>query len=172
MAQTLEARLTSKIVATYSNAGDLSFPSESFMLTVAKALTDGTGLLKAQVLASDQRTLSTGTPTEDLDLKAFPCAYGTAAFTKIKAILISVVTTTTGATLTVAPGAANGLEALFGALGDADESILTLQANGSILLVTGDTGYVVDATHKILKMTTAATTLTYNIVIIGEGTVS
>jgi len=162
------AEVQSKIRWQFNNSLDLSTPSESFQYSPRKAFTDGTGANKAQVAASDQRTLTTGTD-ETLDLKALGCAFGTAAFTKVKAIRIELVTATTGYTLKVKAGASNGLSAWFS---DASDELI-VQAGGAVQLEAPIDGYVVDATHKTIQITNpAGGSATYNIIVIGEGTVS
>lgn len=168
MSQTLTATVQAKIQAAYANALPLSSPTESFLKTITMNLVNGTGANKAQVLASDQRTLTTGT-NETLDLKAMANAFGSAALTKIKAILFEVVTATTGYTLKVTAGASNGLSAFFS---DASDE-LALQAGGGALLWAPVDGYTVDATHKTLKITNpSGGSVVYNIIVIGEGAVS
>ena len=168
MAQTLTAQVVAKATATYTDARGISTPTVNFNKTVTTAITDGTGRDKAQVLADVQTTLTTlGDVT--LDLKALDSAFGSAAFTKIKAILVEVVTDTTGYTLKMKAGAADGFSACFS--DPSDE--LVLQADSVLLLTSPRDGYTVDATHKTLLFTNpSGGSITFNLVVIGEGAIS
>lgn len=153
---------------TMTNAGDLSTPTDALQVTTTRTFTNGTGSGKVQVGIADQRQLTTGTD-ETLDLKAILSAFGSAALTKIKAVRIELVTATAGYTLKVKAGASNGLSAWFS---DASDE-LVIQAGGAWQLESPVDGYVVDATHKTVKITNpAGGTATYNILILAEGAVS
>ncbi len=168
MAQSLASEVLTRIKWTYTNSLDLSTPAEVMSDTCTQTFTDGTGSGKAQVAWSDQRTITTASD-ETLDLKAVTTAFGTAAFTKIKALRIEVVTATTGYTLKMTAGASNGLSAFFS---DASDEIV-IQAGGGLTLEAPVDGYTVDDTHKTLKMSNpAGGSVVYNIFVIGEGAIA
>jgi hypothetical protein len=159
-----------KITATseFTNALDLSSISDTLRLPITHAFTAGTGALKAQITWHDQRTLA-AEATDSLDLAGgLSHAFGTATFTKIKALLIYNTTATTGIVLHVGGAASNALATLTGAVND----VMVVGAGGSLVLTAPTDGYVVTAgTADILKIynPSATTALTYDIVVIGEG---
>ncbi len=169
MGQTLTATWKAQVSHTYANALDLSTVTDSMGDTITKSITNGTGANKAQVLWHDQRTLAT-TTGEDLDLAggALTNAFGAVTFTKIKGILLEVETTTTGYRLQIG-GDANSLP-LFGATTD----YLEVQAGGVLMLVAPVDGYTVTAdTGDILQVyNPSGGSVTYNITIIGEGSIA
>lgn len=169
MAVALErAEIQTRMRWTFTNAADLSSITDSLLKNKVTSFADGTGAGKAQIVVSDQRTISDGAD-ETLDLKSLGAAFGSAAFAKLKALRIEVVTVTTGYTLKLKAGASNGLSAIFS--DSSDE--LVLQAGGALTLEAPVDGYVVDATHKTVKVTNpSAGAVTYNLYLIGEGTVS
>lgn len=151
-----------------TNTLDLSAPVDALSQSTTRTFTNGTGANKAQIAVSDQRTLTTAT-NETLDLKAITSAFGSAAFTKVKAIRLELVTAAAGYTLKIKAGASNGLSAFFS---DASDEIV-LTAGGGLTLEAPVDGYTVDATHKTLLITNpSGGSAVYNIYVIGEGTIS
>lgn len=169
MAVSLTGNMRVVFANSFANNLDISTVTEQLSKTYAKETTSGTGQNKANVQWHDTRTLTTGA-TETLDLQALAgAAFGTVNLSKIKALVINVTTTTTGYTLKLKAGASNGFSACFS--DPSDELVIT--NNGLLaLFATGD-GYTVDATHKTILLTNpAGGSLTYDIIIVGEGSVS
>ena len=128
-----------------------------------QALADGTGSGKAQAHWHDQRTLAQGAD-ETLDLSALVGPFGSADFSKVKAILIRVVTATANVELTVGPAAATAFDEIFATLGP----------NGILPAFNPVDGWaVVTDTNDLLKLANTGTgSLTYDIIVIGEGAIS
>jgi hypothetical protein len=169
MATTLAAQVRAIITGNWDNGLDLSTVRDALSQNVVQELTNGTGANKGQVQWHDERSLAT--ESENLDLTALAGgAFGTVTFTKIKWLIIQVETVTP--TVRIEMGAAGGNDWAGSAqlLKDASD-IIRLCAGGLYLFTSPVDGWVVDSDQKVLKMN-AIGTLTYKIMIIGEGTVA
>lgn len=168
MATTFSGLVRAVISGTFVNALDLSSVTDGLSKNYSTSFTDGTGSGKAQIQFHDSRTLVT-TTDETLDLTALIGAFGAAAFAKIKALIVSVATQSNGYRLQIGGAAENAVSGMFADPGD----ILEVQAGSTLVLTAPVNGYVVDATHKNLKISNpSGGSVTYDIIIIGEGAVS
>lgn len=128
-----------------------------------QGLLDGTGSGKAQAHWHDRRTLAESA-SEDLDLSALPGPHGTVSFTKLKVIIVRVATETAGAEISVGPASATPFAEVSAALGP----------NGILPVGNPVDGWAVTAnTNDLLKVANTGTgSVTYDIVLIGEGSVT
>ena len=171
MARSLAASIRAALTATYTNAQDLSTPSDALSLTGTNTFTNGTGANQANVVWHDQRTLSS-TTSEDLDLAASLASTlgGTITFTAIKAIYIEVTTTTASTVVEIGAASANQF---IGPLKHSSD-IASIGGGGVFLVSSPVDGWTVTAgTGDLLKINnTSAHSATYKIVIVGIGTVA
>jgi len=164
--------LVESINSKFRNTLDLSTIDDSLVKSYSTSLTNGTGANKAQIQWADQRTLLT-TAGETLDLRALVgAAFGTALFTKVKYLLIKPITATAGYRLEVGAADANQFCGSLGPLKDAT-SLAIAGAGGGVKFESPVDGFTVDATHKDLKIyNPSGGSVTYDIIIIGEGSVA
>lgn len=167
----LTAKIAVALEVTLTKALDLGNARDPLRISKILNLTNGTGAGKAQQVFHDQRTLEGGA-SEDLDLSGgFDNAFGeSVSFTDIKALYIEAASTNTD-DLLVGGATANGFATMFGESTDK----LVLKPGGAVLLFApGADGYAVTAdTGDLLKVADGgAGGATYDIVVIGEGTVS
>lgn len=166
MATSLTSNLELTLRWLYTNAGDLSTPTENARVSFDDELTNGTGAIDtADKVWSDTRTLAA--TTEELDLAgSLTDAWGaTLTFARIKCIFIHNTTTTVGYTLTVG-GAASNAFPLFADTTDKyaigpDGKFLIWEPSAAAKAVTAGTG-------DKLKFDSGANSVTYKIIIIGS----
>jgi len=168
MAQTISGSVEIKCQYSYANQLVLETPISAFNQSIRKNFTYGSGANKAQAAWTDSRSLAT-TASEEIDLQALVNAFGNLSVAKIKALIISVKTTTTGYRLVVGGAATNAWEAWTTVPG----STIRVSAGSQLVLTDFVDGGIVDATHKILKISNpSGGTVDYDIIVICEGTVS
>lgn len=170
MANTLTGTIQLKPDFSFLNSLDLTTVTDRLQPIITETYADGTGANKAQVTFHDRRTLAT-TTAEELDLAgSLKCAFGTVTFTKIKAMIIRVVTTTAGYRLEVGGAAANAFETFLVAAGDA----IKIGAGGTLMLTSPVDGFAVTAdTADLLKIyNPSGGEIIYDIILIGEGSVA
>jgi hypothetical protein len=165
------AKITTRIVASQTNAKDLSTPQADIVRSIEQSYADGTGADQAQIVWGDTRTLGSSA-SESLDLAGGLTHElgGTITFTAIKEIIIEGDEDNTG-NLRVGAGVANAFVGPFGA-----------SAIGNLVGPLGlfhqrdrsATGWAVTAgTGDLLRIENlVAATANYNITIIGEGSVA
>ncbi len=162
----LTTAITAQVVATLTDALDLSTVTDPLDSVTRIALTSGTGANQADMLWHDRRTL-TASATEDLDLAGVLVnAFGdTQTFARIKAILVKAAAGNTN-NVNVTRPASNGVP-LFLAAGDG----IAVRPGGLVLWVAPDaTAVAVTAgTGDLLTFTNSAgsTPVTYDVIIIG-----
>jgi hypothetical protein len=137
-----------------------------------KTYANGTAAGQANLVFHTQRTLLT-TTDETLDLRALTdtegTVFGTYQFSKVRAILVELVTATTGYRLEVGAASANQF---VGPIKDTSD-IAVVPASGRWFAESPVDGWTVDATHKDLKISNpSGGSAVYKIKIIGVGTVS
>jgi hypothetical protein len=164
-------RLALSIVGVQTNAADLATPEDELVLKYEQDFDNGTGADQAQIIFHDQRTLGSSL-SESLDLAGgltHPLG-GTITFTAIKAIIVKGAAANTG-NLRVGAGVSNAFQGPFGA--SAIGNLVTPDG----LLVHMDpsaTGWAVTAgTGDLLRIENlVAASSTYDIIIVGEGSVA
>lgn len=159
--------ITLSIFSRIKNVLDLSTSKDEIDYNPSWAFTDGAGALMADVVWSDQRTLTAST-TEDLDLAGgLTDAFGTTiTFARIKGIIIFAASANTnnvqvgGAGSTFINWVANSSD------------IVNIRPNGLLVLIAPDaTGYAVTAgSGDLLRIGNSAggTSVIYNIILIGS----
>jgi hypothetical protein len=162
----LTTRLSVSLLATLTNALDLSTPEDELNYLKNIELATGTGANQANMLWHDRRTLN-ASATEDLDFAgALTNALGvTQTFARIKAFIVYAATGNTN-NVNVTRPASNGVP-LFIAAGDG----IAVRPGGLFVAVTPDaTAYAVTAdTGDLVTFTNSAgsTSVTYDVIVIG-----
>lgn len=159
---TIRAGVSARLIGSsdFSNPRfDLPFPGE---ITLA----DGTAASKADVIFSDQRTISASS-NEDLDLSGSltDAIGGSAVFAKVKCIYIKAADANTN-DVQVKPAASNGFTGPFA---DASDRI-DIAPGGSLLISAPVSGWAVTAgTGDLLNVanSSSGTGVTYDIVVVG-----
>ena len=167
-AATLQATISTRIVATYRGTNDLGSPlfELSGTLQPSISLSSGTGSNQANLMFADTRTLS-ASGTENLDLAgslADPLGT-TLTFATVKAIRVCAAAANTN---NVVVGGA-GSNTFTGPFADATDKI-AVRPGGCFLWVAPGTGATVTAsTGDILLVANSggSTSVTYDIIIIG-----
>lgn len=162
----LTTKITARINATQTAANDLGTSSFPMAYSQVVSLLDGTAANQADLMFSDQRTL-TASSNEDLDLAgSLSGAFGaTLNFAKIKAIAVYAASGNTN-NVQVGPATTNGF---LGPFADASDQ-LDIPPGGQILLTAPVNGWTVTATTGDLlniANSAAGTSVTYDIVLIG-----
>ena len=162
----LHTTLTTSLVATLTNALDLSTVSDPLDFRSKIELTTGTGANQADMLWHDTRTLS-ASATEDLDLAGvLTNAFGaTQTFARIKLIAVSAASGNTN-NVNVTRPASNGVP-LFLAASDGvpvrpGGLFVWVAPDATAVAVTGGTGDLLTFTNSA-----GSTSVTYSVMIIG-----
>lgn len=125
----LTGKIRLNVEATDSRTADLETATSPTSLSATWAITSGTGLNQANIVWSDERTLTTGA-NEDLDVSGgLTGLFGAVPFVKIKGVIF-VANAANTTSLTVSRPAANGVP-LFAAASDA----VVLTPGGFFVLV-------------------------------------
>jgi len=164
----LNAQILLSVLAHETASGDISRTLRATPATYALALTDGTGENQAQVVWSDSRTIPTQN-TDQIDLTALPDDRGSVSFSSIK---VAYIRNSGTAQLAVVAGAL--VPNSWAGFGYADESVseFTIMAGGAAMVSAPTaTGLVVASSQRILRVDGSAGE-TYDIVLIGEGTIT
>jgi len=169
MAYNYSATIKETTQTSFENQQDLTTGTDALSLTWARSYTYGTGANKAQIQWHDERSLAT-TTNETLDLQALAGGmFGTANFSKVKEIRIRLVTTTAGYRIEISPGGTNPWLGIFGSATDK----VTIYADGVFAVASAVDGFAVSSTSKTLKINNpSGGSVTYDIVVIGEGSIS
>jgi|GEM_PF-1981465 len=127
--------------------------------TLLISLANGTGADKIDLLFAKQLTFSAST-SQTLDLTALTDILGAAvSFARVRVVAIKVYSQTDAASLTVGGAASNAWEAFLSTAGTITiPAASAANQNGAFFLLTAPntTGWVVDSTHKNLKLQPSA----------------
>lgn len=140
-------------------------------ISATSQYTNGTGASMVDLVYAKQLTLLASTP-QTLDLTSLTDLSGaTVNFARIRELVIQVVTTTSGYTVTVGAAAANPWAALWGTTGT-----MVIPA-GSIFRVSepnllSTAGLVTSGTSKNLKLDPGANQVVINLMIVGGSAAS
>ena len=164
----LNAQLTLSILAHETSSGDLSRTMRATPVSYAVSLADGTGANQAQVVWSASRTAVTGNG-ESLDLRSLSDtrdgAAVTVSFSGIKAVYVR----NTHATNSLLVGGST----IGGFVGLPFASALSVPPGGAYFFSSpSDAGLAVNSNSYISRFTGSGGACTYDIVLIGEGTVT
>jgi len=171
----LDAQILLSILAHETSSGDISRTLRATPASYSLILGDGTGANQAQVVWSDARTIGAG-GYEDLNFQALTDDRGTVALTTLKLIYLK---NTSGAgsislgTLFDVPYT-RPANAFFHTPLSSDALGAGYQVRPGGLVVAADpgaAGYLVSASAKNFRVS-GASGATYEIVLIGEGTVT
>jgi hypothetical protein len=169
MAITLSGTLKTTPSVTYAQSLDAQTVTATVAASTVRtqSYATGTGANQAQHIWIDERSLAT-TTSETLDLTALAGgAFGTITAAKVKEIIVELLTTTAGYRLLVGAAASNAFDAPFS--GDAT-AVAYVGAGGHLHLSNPVDGYVVDGTHKSLKIENpSGGTASYRITVICTG---
>lgn len=178
----LNAQILLSILAHESSSGDISETLRATPASYSLELSDGTGANQAQVVWSDSVTQAS--QNNDIDLQSLSDDRGTVTFTAIKAIYIA--NTSESVDVIVQKYTESDTFPQFSNpwsggpfqtqnqydSGDVDISFLTLPAGGAAAIFAPTAaGYPVTSSSKVLRIQAAASA-TYDIIIIGEGTIA
>jgi hypothetical protein len=164
---TLKSALAISATATLTGTTDLASVNSPLSFNRAVQLINGTGAGKADRMFADTRTLA-ASATEDLDLSGslLDALGGSAAFVRIKGLVIAAAKTNTN-NVVFGAASSNAWAALLNSTGT-----ITLRPGAAACFMAGvaDTGWAVTAgTGDILKVANSAggTGVNYDIVVIG-----
>lgn len=166
-------KITTSISGSQTNAKDLTTPQADIVESFVQSYTDGTGADQAQLIFADTRTLS-GSGAESLDLAGGLTHElgGTITFTAIKEIILVPAAANAGNIRlgrVVTNGFAGPFDQTAGSLGvvATPDGIIHLRNSSA-------TGWAVTAaTADLLRVENLdAAAVTYDIIIVGEGTVA
>lgn len=163
-AATLNGNISVQMNFAYSGSTDLQQLQAPLQRSVAIALANGTGSGQANMLWSDERSLTSGA-NESLDLAgSLTDAFGTTiTFATVKAIIVEVPSTNT---VNLTLGAAASAQ-FVGPLGSATDTV-SVRPGGVFVAVAPQTGWTVTATTAdLFKVLAGAAAMTYRITIIG-----
>lgn len=160
-----EIRLNARV--DEKGSGDLGTPQKIHSLAVAQMLINGTTEGKANLVFSDQRTIS-ASGSENLDLAGgLTDAFGNAiTFVEIVAIIVRAAAGNTN-NVEVGGAASNAFATPFGDASD----VVVIPPGGLMVLMAPNTGWGVTAsTGDLLKIANSGGTtgVTYDILILGR----
>jgi hypothetical protein len=166
----LNGQIALSILAHETSIGDLSRTLRATPANYALSITDGTGANQAQVVWSDSRTATTA--NDDLSLSALSDTRDGAAvvvaFTQIKLVYVR----NTSSTQSLRIGGVSGLTAFSGL----PINVFIEIPPGGCYLVAGpsDGGFTVSSgvNASIARFAAASGSCTYDVIFIGEGTVT
>ena len=168
MADTVTGNAKVQLQFTQTPANPVFSQSIPIALPDALAFAAKFGVTADQInrVYANQFTFAASTG-QTLDLNALADVLGASfSFARVKLFAIRVNSTTDGASLTLAPDGTNGWAALFA--GDL-VVLASTSSNGAFFVVAAPntTGYVVDATHKVIDLTPSAHAFTVDVLIAG-----
>lgn len=159
----LNAQILLSILAHETSSGDLSRTLRATPVSYALSLTDGTGANQVQVVWSDSRTLS-GSP-DTLTLGSLTDDRGTVTFTAIKVIYIK---NNGSATMLWSDGTWGGSP-----FDDIAASSVNIRPGGVLAIAAPDAGgFSVSSGSQTIVLSSATSGVAYEIVLIGEGSIS
>ena len=154
-------------LGTYYGTSLLTQPTVNLAFLENYTIGNGGGANQADMIFQDKRTLA-ASASESLDLFTGALKDSFGASVTLSAIKALIVTADGGNTNDVQVGGAgsNAVSGLFGSTTD----YATIKPGGMLVLVAPTAaGYLVDTTHKLLKVANSAgtTQVIYNIIIFG-----
>ena len=166
----LDAQILLSILAHETSSGDISRTLRATPASYSLSLSDGTGANQSQVVWSDSRTIP-AEGSEDIDLQSLPDDRGVVSFSAVKVFYIK--NPHPPAQMGIRLGVS--LATSWTWIGYADESGVgdTTVLPGGCIVVAAPTaaGMSVAANQKVFRIAATAGT-TYEILLIGEGTVT
>jgi len=157
----LNAQILLSILAHESSSGDISETLRATPTSYSLELTDGTGANQAQVVWSDARTIAAG-GTDNLNLASLSDDRGSIAFSQVKAIYAR----NTHATENMKIGGSGA-----GAFGGLPATVNRTLPPGGAYLMTAPTAGGFDG-GLFAQFSSPGGEVTYEIILIGEGTIA
>jgi len=165
----LDAQILLSILAHETASGDISRTLRATPATYSLTLSDGTGENQAQVAWSDARTIG-GAP-DDIDLTALSDDRGAIAFSAIKAAYVRNTHDSQQIDIVAGVGIANSW-AGFGYADEEGSSSLPIAPGGCAFIANPSaSGVSVSSSQRILRINSGLG-VTYEIILIGEGTIT
>lgn len=161
-------KINANVHGDNSDVADLGIAQASFVDAISRDLVDGSGSGQANKFFADSITRTGGTD-EDIDLQSDLDAVGVAlGLDKLKILLIHNLS---DAVLTVGWDSGGTVGNAVSLFTDPDTDTLLIPALGSFLWLGGLDGIVVDATHKVLRISPGgAGNKVFEVVIVGVKT--
>jgi len=164
----LSAQINLLLMAHETSSGDLSRTLRATPASYSLAIADGTGDNQAQVVWSASRTATTS--NDDLMLSALADTRDGAAFTVTFTQIKVVYVRNTSSTQNLKIGGASGVGVFAGM---PISVVLTIPPGGCYLFsVPSAGGVAASAGISVARFAAEAGTCTYDVVLIGEGTVA
>lgn len=168
MAQEISGSIKVTLRHDYKNVLQLTSVLDSLTKQVDKSFANGTGANQAQHVWHDKRTLNAGA-SDNLDLTSLANAFGNLTLSKVKAIFVNILTTTSNYRLNIGGASTNAWSAF---VADATDKVV-VGAGSPFLWVSLVDGGTVDSTHKVLKIENpSAGAVQYEIWILGNGSIA
>lgn len=164
IAATLTGSITVQTNIAYSSALDLVTVSAPLQRSSVTTFTSGTGSGAANMIFTDDRSLSSGA-SENLDLAGgLTDPFGTTiTFATVKALIVECAAANT-VDITIGNAASNGFTGPFGGA----THTAACRPGGTVVFVAPQTGWTVTAsTGDLLKVLAGAAAVTYKVTIIG-----
>lgn len=166
----LDAQILLSILAHETSSGDISRTLRATPASYSLSLSDGTGANQAQVVWSDSRTIP-AEAVEDIDLQSLSDDRGVVSFSAVKVLYIKNTHASVQIDIRQGVSLANSWDWIGYA---ADDGLgETVVPAGGCIMVAAPTaaGVSVADDRKIIRIVAAAG-VTYEIILIGEGTVT
>lgn len=165
----LDAQILLSILAHETSSGDISRTLRATPASYSLSLSDGTGANQAQVVWSDSRMIDAST-VDSLNFQSLSDDRGAVSFSAIKLLYLRNTHDSNPLTIQAGVNLANS----WTYLGWSDEAVgeTYLQPGTALMLANGSaSGMLVSSSDKMLYLQ-GTTNTTYEIVLIGEGTVT
>lgn len=160
----LDAQILLSILAHETSSGDISRTLRATPASYSLTLADGTGANQAQVVWSDSRTTSTSSQ-DSLDLANLSDDRGVVSFTAIKAMYVrnagNAAMLWDGGSWSSGPLSAPG------------DCAVAIQPGGCVVFIAPTaTGFAVGSSPQTIDFGASGSQTQYEIILIGEGTVT
>ncbi len=167
----LSALLKAEVAWSYDNALANSTTQDHDTLRYSSSLSNGTAAQQADLLWHDRRTVTAGSPNDDLDLAGTLLdVFGqTIALAKLKGLLIRNLSTTSTDKLKVG-GAGSGGHAIAELFASDPDATLVIPGSGCLFLTAPLDGFAITAgSQDVLRVTHdgGASDISYDILLLG-----
>lgn len=173
MATTLTvSSLRASVAWTFEDVETFGNSTNTGSFTHSKTLSNGTGAGASNLIYVVQDDTGIGTSSSTtIDLQSLTDMFGNSiSFSKIKVFYLENTVSAVGVNLVVGAAAATQWASSTALISTTDATVLVPSASVLYCARTDATGWVVDGTHKSLKIANASgtTAATYKLVIVGE----
>lgn len=170
MAKTLTATVTGSIQYTYTKTRTIANTVESKTVTQATNYTSGAAANQAEIIYSEQVTVTAASPNQDFDLyESLTDVFGdTLSFEHVRAMEVRNLSTTSGDDIYFGPlGLDNGFSSPWGGDASAKNSI---RAGGALLIDAPRDGFAIETTSQNLRAQYQGTSGSINVQVVFMGT--